>query len=220
VGLTLRRLSTFAAVYVVLMSPWWLQNYHMYGKFVRLDLGDGITLVLENSEAYERHGFDWSIDPPWTQFSGITDPVSRNEAMKSAALDYIRRKPALWLRTSIDRLGRFFAPWPSRLTENTTRVVPAFAVDAICTALIAPFLVGAFCSLFWMRRRWRLMLPALLPIVFSTALHTATHSLMRYRIPIDPLLLSLAGGPLALAALRVKPFATALLRRPVKLPQS
>jgi 4-amino-4-deoxy-L-arabinose transferase-like glycosyltransferase len=193
-----RRLAIFVATYVVLMSPWWFHNYKMYGQFVRLDLADGVTSILENSGSYERHGLDWSVEQPWAPFGGIVDPVSQNDAMRRAAISYIWNNPTRWLQTSLDRLRRFFTPWPSGLTERTTQRVSEGAIEAITAAVTVPFLGAALVSLLFLRRRWRLMLPLLIPIAFLTAVHAATHALMRYRIPIDPLLIVLASGPLVL----------------------
>ncbi len=196
----LRRLGIFAATYVVLMAPWWLHNYERYGQFVRLDLADGPTLILENSSSYEQHGFDWSVDPPWAPFSRISDPVARNEAMKRAAFDYIRKNPLTWFLGCFDRLRRFLLPWPDALTVHTTRLVSATAIQAICAAIIIPIFIGAAFAVCLFRERWRMMSLALIPIVYLTALHTAFYAIWRYRIPLDPLLMTIAGGSFAALA--------------------
>jgi len=196
----LRRLVIFAATYAVLMTPWWLHNYERYGQFVRLDLADGPTLILENSASYERHGFDWSVEPPWAPFSHISDPVARNDAMKHAAFDYIRQNPLTWFLGCFDRLRRFLLPWPDVLTERTTRFASPSAVQAVCAAIIIPIFIGAALAVCLFRKRWRMMSLALIPIVYLTALHTAFYGLWRYRIPIDPLLITLAGGSFAALA--------------------
>ena len=205
-SLLLRRLSMFSLVYIVLMTPWWAHNLNMYGQFVRLDLADGITLILENSESYEQHGFDWSVDPPWAPFSNYADPVAKNDAMKRAAFDYIRRKPLTWLAASCDRFRRFFTPWPTGLTEHTTRFLSEVAVKTISAIAILPIFVGALVALAAFRERWRVMSPLILVAGYLTALHVATYALWRYRIPIDPLLIAMAAGPLAALAGRLWPW--------------
>jgi hypothetical protein len=185
----LRRLGVFVAVYVTLMSPWWMHNYYVYGKFVRLTLSDGITLLLENNPSFERHGLDWTKDPPWARYGGISDPVARNDAMKADAVAYIRERPLTWLTASVDRLKVFLTPWPSE------KVAVQFKVA--CSVAILPFMLGALAALWHVRRLWRLMLPLMIPVAFITLVHVATHATMRYRLPIDPLLIVLAAGPIA-----------------------
>jgi hypothetical protein len=59
-------------------------------------------------------------------------------------------------------------------------------------------MIGAVLSLGAMPQRWREMVPLWIAILFLTALHAATHASMRYRLPLDPLLMVLAAGPLAM----------------------
>jgi hypothetical protein len=195
----IRRTAIFFATYVALMAPWWVHNYRLYGQFVRLDLADGTTLILENSESFERHGLDWSVDPPWQPFATISDPVARNDAMKRAALNYIRDKPMVWLAASFDRLRRFFLPWPDTLTEHSTRLAPALAIRVTCAAVTVPVFLCAFLAPLIFPERRRAMMLTIIPIVYLTVLHAATHALWRYRMPLDPLLVTLAAGPFALA---------------------
>ena len=186
-----RRLVLYAAIYLVLMSPWWLHNYVKYGTFVRLSLGDGIVMILENSEETERLEGDWATAAPWARFSAIADPVARNNAMKAAGVSYIKERPKAWLVGSVDRLRRFLTPWPAPQVPLAVKVVTALAV--------VPFMLGALLSLRWWRRRWRSFAPLLLVIGFLSAVHIATHALIRYRLPLDPLLMAMAAGPIAIS---------------------
>ena len=186
-----RRLFVFAAVYCVLMSPWWLHNYMKYNALVRLSLGDGIAMVLENNRETERLGGDWTTAAPWGRFSSIADPIARNNAMKAAGVAYIRERPLAWFVGSVDRLRRFLTPWPAPQVPLAVKVITALAV--------VPFMLGALLSLMWWRRRWRSFAPLLLVIGFLSAVHIATHALIRYRLPLDPLLMAMAAGPIAIS---------------------
>lgn len=183
-----RRLGIYALVYVALMSPWWLHNYTKYHRFVRLDLAGGITMILENNEQFEQYGLDWTKYAPWAPFANIADPVEQDEAMRSAALDYIRTHPLAWLRGDVDRAERFLAP--SDLNYSKLQRIVA---DVVVTIM----LIGALLSLTYARIRWRVFLPIWLPIIFLTALHLSFHATARYRLPLDPLLIALASGVLA-----------------------
>jgi hypothetical protein len=188
--LAARRVAIYLAVYVALMSPWWLHNYALYGKFVRLDLAGGITAILENSKSFEAHGFDWTVDPPWEAYGSIADPVERDRAMMTAGIRYIFENPATWLHGAADRFLRFFTPWPAPVTPVRQKW--------IISILTLPIFACAFASLVIKFRNWRRLLPVVLPVAFVIAVHLATHANMRYRLPIDPLLAVIGAGFLPL----------------------
>jgi hypothetical protein len=60
----LRRIAIYGLLYVLLMAPWWWHNAHKYGRFVRLNLGDGIVLRMEHNPIFVREGF-------WHQFDFV-----------------------------------------------------------------------------------------------------------------------------------------------------
>lgn len=188
--LAAKRVAIYLAVYVALMCPWWLHNYALYGKFVRLNLAGGITAILENSKSFEQHGFDWTVDPPWEPYGSIADPVERDSAMMTAGIRYIFENPGSWLRASGDRFLRFFTPWPAPVTPVRQKW--------IISILTLPILACAFLSLAFNYRNWRRLLPVVLPVAFVIAVHLATHANMRYRLPIDPILAVIGAGFLPL----------------------
>jgi hypothetical protein len=184
--LAAKRVAIYLAVYVALMGPWWLHNYALYGKFVRLDLAGGITAILENSKSFEAHGFDWTVDPPWVPYGSIADPVDRDRAMMTAGIRYIFENPGTWLRGAADRFLRFFTPWPAPVTPVRQKW--------IISILTLPIFACALLSLVFNFRNWRRLLPVVLPVAFVMAAHLATHANIRYRLPIDPLLAVIGAG--------------------------
>ena len=137
--LALRRVAIYLAVYVALMGPWWLHNYALYGKFVRLDLAGGITAILENSKSYEQHGFDWTVDPPWEAYGSIADPVERDRAMMTAGIRYIFENPGTWLHGVADRFLRFFTPWPAPATPVRQKwIISILTLPIFACALLSP----------------------------------------------------------------------------------
>jgi 4-amino-4-deoxy-L-arabinose transferase-like glycosyltransferase len=182
-----RRLAVYALIYVTLMSAWWLHNYEKYHRFVRLDLGAGMTMIYENNQQFEQYGFDPAKLTPWVPFAQIADPVEQDAAMQSAAIAYIKTRPLAWLRGDLDRATRFFTP-----SDLSYSRLQKFFSALILIAMVA----GALASLAFVPG-WRRRVPLWLPVVFLTALHLSFHALPRYRLPLDPLLIVLASGSLA-----------------------
>jgi uncharacterized membrane protein YhdT len=166
------------------MTPWWIHNYQIYGQFVQLDLGAGVTFLLENSRSYELHGLDWTVEPPWQPFLSITNPVARDHAMLMAAVQYAIDNPAMWLRGCFDRALRFFQPLPlPGAGWRQTVLLFGYTFTIYLLAVVSLAL-----------NRWRRLACVLLPLFFITAVHLATHAQIRYRLPIDPLLIVVAAG--------------------------
>ncbi|MEI7605784.1 MAG: hypothetical protein WCJ64_00225 [Rhodospirillaceae bacterium] len=188
VALTGRRLGTYATVYFLLMAPWWIHNYGMYHQFVRLNLGDGITVRLENNPTFDRVGLDFpALLPSLAEDARpFPDPVEANAALKAAAWHYVTGNPGHYLERCIDRLGRFWTPVPGSSKP---------AINLLSFAVTIPIFLGALGYLLRSDgARWRRVAPMVLLILYLTAVHTVTHALYRYRLPIEPFLIILASG--------------------------
>jgi hypothetical protein len=193
-GLIGRRLGVYFAVYVVLMAPWWAHNHRAYGSFVRLNLGDGIVMQLENNEVFDKVGLDFSaLSAAYDRFGDLKDPVAINEARKAAAIDYIKAQPLHYLERCLERLARFWTPVPGS---------PSPLVNLVAFLAALPVLVGAAGCLLAGGAPWRALLPVLMVILWFSAVHGATHALPRYRLPLEPLLIVLAAGWFAKGARR------------------
>jgi hypothetical protein len=203
-----RRLAIFALVYCALMSGWWLHNYQKYHRFVRLNLGGGITMFLENNEQFQRDWgkLDWAN--LFAPFAKISDPVERDTAMRSAAISYIAADPVRWLGAVVDRAKLFFTP--SDLFYSKFQ-------RGVSAVLVTIMIAGAVASLGF-RALWRRQLPLWIPVAFLTALHLCFHATPRYRLPLDPLLIILASGVLAAAPKRWTAATRKDPKGPVELP--
>jgi 4-amino-4-deoxy-L-arabinose transferase-like glycosyltransferase len=182
----LRLLGTYAAVYVALMSPWWLHNYKAYGTFVRLDLGSGLALYSDNNPRSPAVDSAES-DSDRARFSAITDPVARDRAMWNAGLSYIAQDPGRFAALAARKLVRLWRPWPD---------AQAFADRSyfvLSVASFAPVLVLAFVYLrIWGRREIAQTAPILMLIAYFTAVHVVLDGSPRYRLPLEPFLIVLA----------------------------
>jgi hypothetical protein len=186
-----RWLAIYAAVYVALMSPWWLHNHAKYGEFVRLNLGDGQVARFEQNATFVAHGFDWEkLRVVQKEFESVVDPVRRNAAYRDAARDFAAADPLRYAGLSLRRLGRFWSPVIDQSTPFTSRRIrwPAFAFTLVLYAGALGWLLTGRDR----RGRWLAASPMLLLTVYLTLVHVALHALVRYRFPLTPLLCALA----------------------------
>ena len=104
----LQHLSIYAAVYCVLMTPWWLNNYYVYGGFVRLTLGAGTVLYAGNNPLNHSGGGNLGVDYDVSGFASITDPIERDRALRAAAIDYIIHNPRRFLELAAQKFLRIW----------------------------------------------------------------------------------------------------------------
>ena len=142
---------------------------------------------LENNPTFDRVGLNFpALAPQLAEFDDLNDPVAINAARKRAAFAYIAAQPAHYLERCIERFGRFWTPVPGS---------PTPLVNLTACAATVPIFLGAFlCLARGDGGRWRRVVPILLVALFLTMVHSAFHALPRYRLPLEPLLIALAGG--------------------------
>jgi len=91
-----RRLAIYGLVYVILFAPWWWHNWQKYGRFVHLNVGDGVVLRVENNPWFAEYGLwdkagFWSrTRPVFDEYRHVADPVARNNAYRRSAIQFIK----------------------------------------------------------------------------------------------------------------------------------
>lgn len=182
----LRHLAIYASIYGVLMSPWWLHNYREYGTFVRLNAGSGVMLYSGNNP-HNQSGGALESDSDRKQFGAIADPVARDRAMWAAGVAYIKENPGRFLELAAIKFVRFWRLWPYapeyagsfHIILSLMSFVPALAFAII-------YLLG------WGRREFIVVAPILLLIGYFTFVHMVLAASLRYRLPLEPFLISFA----------------------------
>lgn len=187
----MKHLGIFAAIYVVLMAPWWWHNYEKYGRFVRLNLGSGMVLYSGNYPGnLDGGGVNFSIDVPG--YYDIKDPIERDRALRNAAVRFIVENPGRFVELAGLKFMRIWRPWPYAAEYSS-----AF-LSVVSAASFIPILLPAFAGVFWGARRYGAkLIPIGLFIGYTTAVHMVTIGSLRYRFPMEPFLVILAASPLA-----------------------
>ncbi len=183
-----------ACLYGVLMSPWWIRNAAIFHAFVPFATNGAQNLYLGNNPRNRDAGVDWRTDADpavVAKLSAIPDEVQRQQAYFKTALDYIVANPGTFIRAAGLKFVRLW---------NVVPNAPEFRnalYSMISAASFGPILLlAAFCA-FRQRRQWRLLAPLYLTIGYFTCVYMVTIASLRYRLPIEPLLIMLAAEPLA-----------------------
>jgi len=176
-------LATFLVTISIL--PFTIRNYRVYDEFLLLNSNAGYAMYAAQ---HPHHGTSFQA------FQGAplpTDirPVPQNEAewdrvLLRAGIDFIIEDPGRYALLSLSRVADLFMFWPSpdtSLFNNIGRVV-SFGL------FLPIMLLGLWVS----RHDWRRYTLLYLFMAFYAVMHLLTWSMIRYRLPIDAVLMLFA----------------------------
>jgi len=182
-------------VLLIAISPWTVRNYLAFNRFVLLNTNAGFAFYWSN---HPIHGQNFPADlPDWSSYVQLIPPelLSLNEAELDQALlkrglGFIQDDPQRYLMLSISRIDDYFMFWPtseSGLVSNVSRV--------FSFGLLWPLMAHGLIS--QGRRSFSSELFILyLFIIIYTAIHLLSWTLIRYRLPIDAVLIIFASTTL------------------------
>lgn len=184
---TVGRLLVYGMIYCVMMLPWWFNNYNVFGRFVRLAPNLGTVLYAGNNPLNASGGGNMGVDYDPSAFAGIADPLARDAALRDAALDYIKRDPIRFVKMAGLKFIRMWRFWPANEGYASVKVMLVSVLSFVPVLLLAG--VGLFAA----RARWLRLSPILLFGLGLTAISMVLVGTIRYRLPVEPFLLILAG---------------------------
>ncbi len=181
-----------AGVILVMLLPWTIRNYMLFDRFVLLNTNAGFAFFWAN---HPIHG-TYSRLLEESAYQDLIPPELRalNEAALDAALlrlglGFVWEDPGRYALLCLNRTFEHFKFWPSAesgLISNISRVVSF--------GLFLPFMLyGLVLSL----RQWRRYLLIYLFIIVYCGIHMLTWAGIRYRLPVDAVLILFAGLALA-----------------------
>ena len=195
----LQMMGTLLAASIILLlliAPWTIRNYRAFNTFVLLNTNAGFAFFWGN---HPIHGYNFisilpadgpsyqALIPP--ELQGLNE-AALDRALLKQGLAFIQAEPGRYLFLSASRVEDYFKFWPSSdssLISNLSRV--------FSFGLLLPFMLYGF--LYYLRRS--LSTEALILYLFVityTAIHLLSWTLIRYRLPVDAVLLIFAGAAL------------------------
>lgn len=199
------RATTIVGVLVALLIlPFTLYNYARFDRFVLLNTNAGYAFFWGNHPVYGTQ-FQAILPPEMGSYQGLIPEALRDldepaleQALMERGLGFVVDDPIRYARLSLSRVPIYFMFWPSADSGTVSNVsrVGSFA-------LFLPFmLAGLIYSFVHRETRRRTLADASLLLLFAvlySAVHLLSWSLVRYRLPVDAILLIYAG--LAVSAL-------------------
>ena len=172
-------------VIALLIAPWTVRNYLIYHQFLPLNSNAGYAFYASNNPNL---GTDWRnelvVVPVPEELVGQNE-AKLNQALTLKGFEFIIADPLRYLWLNLDKTLEYFKFWPSSdssIISNLGRV--------LSFGLYLPFmLLGLGLSL----SRWRSFVPLYLFMVIHTGIHLLSWPALRYRLPVDAVLMVFAG---------------------------
>lgn len=185
---------------VLLILPFTIYNAARFNRFVLLNTNAGYAFFWGNHPVYGTH-FEPILPPELGNYQQLIpvelsklDEAALDQALLQRGIQFIKDDPVRYVLLSISRIPAFFMFWPSSdssLVSNLSRL--------LSFGLAWPFMLYGLVRAFsqrWSTFRNGLASPAMLLILFTlvyTTIHLLSWALIRYRLPVDAVLLIFAG---------------------------
>lgn len=197
------RLTSFVlpiALVVLMIVPWTIRNYRAFDQIVPLNTNSGFAFFWGNHPRYGTKfipilpsGEYYRMIPEDLQAQGLNE-AEMDSALLSEAMKIIVADPGRYVLLSLSRIPTYFMFWPSGdsgMVSNLSRV-GSFGI-------FLPFMIyGLFLTVRQSFASWRerfaspFVLLYLFVLVYA-GIHILTWTLIRYRIPVDVILVIFAG---------------------------
>jgi hypothetical protein len=180
------------ALAVVCCIPWTARNYSLFHRFIPLRSNFPLELYIGNNENYDdqhpRYPGPITKERETLRYLHLGETPFMDEEMRKAKT-FIVAHPRVELRLFGDRFAAFWTGLPNALQNflaTDSWLVRVLMLSAILSGL------GALAGIaVLIRRRSQFTLPlAAYPLIFPL-LYYITHTSLRYRHPIDPVVLLL-----------------------------
>ena len=184
----------FIIIYSFIMTPWWIHNYIKYDAFVRTNLSMGEILYIGNNKLNKTGGGISGEDFTFQNFedefgrSLFSDPIEKDKILLNEALKFIYENPINFLNLSYKKFIRFWRLYPYAKDYSST------LYKSISIGSLLPIYIFSILSLFYIKtKNLKKFIPIFLFIFFLNFVHIVSISSIRYRFPVEPFLLMMAG---------------------------
>ncbi|MBN1346205.1 MAG: glycosyltransferase family 39 protein [Phycisphaerae bacterium] len=213
-GLPLRgrvaRAAAVTAICVVTVGAWTLWHWSSTGIFFVISANGGQNFYKGNCELIAKYGdadmedvlpttHSSEMDPVYARYLAvveearkISDLSQRDRFFYGKGLAFIRRHPGATLRLAGEKFLAYWAPFPRLIQDRVNEQGAVNARNIVTAATYLPVLLLAFAGVFVLWQQRGGLIPLYLAIASQALAYTIVHSSVRYRSPIDYLLIVLA----------------------------
>jgi len=184
---------------ILMILPFTIYNYSRFDRFVLLNTNAGYAFFWGNHPIYGTH-FEPILPPEMGTYEGLIpeelrhlDEATLEKELLSRGIQFILDDPVRYILLSLSRIPPYFMFWPSPESGLISNISRVFSFG-----IAWPFmLVGLFYAPFsnQLKQKLRIEAPLMLLYIFIVVyagIHILTWTLIRYRLPIDAILVIFA----------------------------
>jgi 4-amino-4-deoxy-L-arabinose transferase-like glycosyltransferase len=195
------KLAVVVLVVVASILPFTIYNYIRFDRFVLLNTNAGYAMYWANHEVYGTH-FVGILPPELGTYQELIpaeyrdlDEAALDSTLMRLALKRIVADPGRYLALSVSRIPVFFKFWPSADSGTLSNIARVASFGICWPFMLAGLVASVLASL--RGEKGGLRSPAgliYLFLGFYVLLHLLSWALIRYRLPIDAVLIIYAGS--------------------------
>jgi 4-amino-4-deoxy-L-arabinose transferase-like glycosyltransferase len=187
-GIAWKHMFLAALLFFAVILPWGMRNIGVLGEF-HLGTANSGHVLWEGNNPYNTTGGVAGGDLRYLdEMPEGLEELERDRWQRDRAVEFIKSDPARFAGMAFKKFARFWNIWPN---------APGFDRGMyrwIAFASFAPVLLFGLASIYVLRKKWRDAIIVWLFVCYYTALHMVTIGSLRYRLPLEPLLVALAAA--------------------------
>lgn len=184
-----RKILTIALVMGVVVSPWVVRNFLIFDELVVNTASSGHILWEGNNPWNVTGGVSGTFQNPDAWLKAVPDGLTELEEdqwKKDQALAFIRENPAIFVENGLKKFFRLWSLWPNSV-DYQHWVYKATSIFSFGPILLLS-LIGV-----WVLKENRREIGLMVGLVgYITLLHVVTLGSIRYRLPLEPIMIVIA----------------------------
>ncbi len=182
-----------AAVVVLCCAPWTIRNYHAFHRFIPLRSNLGVELYVGNNENYGPHPPVWPFnitrEREIFRFYRLGESAFMQEEM-GKALHFMAANPGIELRLTWDRVVAFWLGTSAPFSDFLSADSLLLRAVSVCSFLLLLGTVAGLALLYLAANEF--IFPVASFVLFFPLVYYLAHASLRFRHPLDPILVLLS----------------------------
>jgi hypothetical protein len=182
-----------AAIVVLCCAPWTIRNYRAFHRFIPLRSNLGVELYVGNNENYGPHPPVWPFnitrEREIFRFYRVGESAFMQEEM-GKALRFMAANPGIELRLTWDRVVAFWLGTSAPFSDFVSADSLLLRAVSICSFLLLLGTVAGLALLYLAANEFFFPLASF--VLFFPLVYYLAHASLRFRHPLDPILVLLS----------------------------
>jgi len=187
-------LLLFNLICYLILVPWIVRHYVIFGQFVPVASGAGGGLWHGSNQSFNgNYQYKQSKKVIARETAGLNRPVDKDRTLLKKSLHSISESPAQFAMLVVKKYIQFFIQVYEDVPHGEKRERNPIVLIVLMLSYY-PVLMGCIFGIFAYRKQWRILFPLHLVMLYSALIYAMTLVTPRYRIPLYPFMILFAGA--------------------------